>query len=141
VRVSAGQQSAAAPLARPPADGRPTYAPPTFTALVADATASLAAALQDGKKLVEVEFPALPGDKDGEKKREEREKIGNARHARLCPTRSLFLMKKKTHARTTPNRLHRLVRPVHRQQLPIRPGRGPPADCGRGRAVRADPSP
>ena len=53
-------------LPRPPAEGRDMYAPPSFTALVNDATASLAAALEDGRKLVEVEFPALPGDKDGE---------------------------------------------------------------------------
>lgn len=46
--------------------GRATYAPETFDELVDDASAALLAALDDGLKRVEVEFPALPGDKDGE---------------------------------------------------------------------------
>ena len=79
VAPRASAVSSDASLTRPPADGRDLYAPPSFTALVADATASLAAALEDGRKLVEVEFPALPGDKDGAREGEkegEREKEG-----------------------------------------------------------------
>ena len=77
---------------RPPAGGRDLYAPPSFTALVNDATASLAAALEDGRKLVEVEFPALPGDKDGERRetgsgeRERERRRGCARGSALSPT-------------------------------------------------------
>ena len=45
--------------------GRATYAPATFDELVDDASTALLAALDDGLKRIEVEFPALPGDKDG----------------------------------------------------------------------------
>ncbi len=46
--------------------GRATYAPATFDELVDDASTALLAALDDGLTRIEVEFPALPGDKDGE---------------------------------------------------------------------------
>ena len=56
---------AAAPPAASSSAGRSTYAPASFDVLVDDAGTAVAAALGDGKTLIEVEFPALPGDKDG----------------------------------------------------------------------------
>ena len=50
----------------PPSDaGRAIYAPPSFDVLVADAAVALGGALATGATRLEVEFPALPGDKDG----------------------------------------------------------------------------
>jgi len=43
-------------------EGRATYAPESYTAMCVDAYASLRDALNDGKKLIEVEFPAIPGE-------------------------------------------------------------------------------
>ena len=62
--ASASASAAPSPSRRSRA-GRATYAPATFDELVDDASAALLAALDDGLKRIEVEFPALPGDKDG----------------------------------------------------------------------------
>jgi len=43
-------------------DGRPIYAPASYTEMCHDAYASVRDALRDGKKLIEVEFPAIPGE-------------------------------------------------------------------------------
>ncbi len=48
------------------APGRQTYRPSSFQELVNDATASVRAAIDDGLTRLEVEFPALPGNIDGE---------------------------------------------------------------------------
>ena len=44
------------------AEGRSTYAPESYTEMCGDAYASVADALADGKTLIEVEFPAIPGE-------------------------------------------------------------------------------
>ena len=46
--------------------GRQTYRPASFQELVKDATNSVKAAVGDGLTRMEVEFPALPGNIDGE---------------------------------------------------------------------------
>ena len=43
-------------------DGRPTYCPPSYSAMCVDAFACVKDALDDGEKLLEVEFPAVPGE-------------------------------------------------------------------------------
>ena len=43
-------------------DGRPTNCPPSYGAMCMDAFASVRDALNDGEKLLEVEFPAVPGE-------------------------------------------------------------------------------
>ena len=43
-------------------DGRPTYCPPSYAAMCMDAFGSVQDALNDGEKLLEVEFPAVPGE-------------------------------------------------------------------------------
>ena len=43
-------------------DGRPTYCPPSYGAMCMDAFGSVRDALNDGEKLLEVEFPAVPGE-------------------------------------------------------------------------------
>lgn len=48
------------------APGRQTYRPSSFQELVNDATASVRAAIEDGLTRLEVEFPALPGNIDGD---------------------------------------------------------------------------
>jgi hypothetical protein len=42
-----------------------TYQPSSYTVLVADAVRALQAALADGERLLEIEFPPLPTAKDG----------------------------------------------------------------------------
>lgn len=63
--ASSSAAAAASTSSRRSRAGRATYAPATFDELVDDASAALLAALDDGLRRVEVEFPALPGDKDG----------------------------------------------------------------------------
>lgn len=46
--------------------GRQTYRPASFKELVTDATTSLRSAIDDGLTRLEVEFPSLPGNVDGE---------------------------------------------------------------------------
>ena len=46
--------------------GRQTYRPASFQELVKDATTSVKNAMKDGLTRMEVEFPALPGNIDGE---------------------------------------------------------------------------
>ena len=46
--------------------GRQTYRPASFQELVKDATTSVKTAMKDGLTRMEVEFPALPGNIDGE---------------------------------------------------------------------------
>ena len=46
-------------------DGRPTYCPPSYGAMCMDAFGSVRDALNDGEKLLEVEFPAVPGGRCG----------------------------------------------------------------------------
>jgi hypothetical protein len=48
------------------AAGRMTYRPESYAELVQDATKSVMAAIQDGINLMEVEFPAVPANIDGE---------------------------------------------------------------------------
>jgi hypothetical protein len=43
-----------------------TYRPESYAELVQDATKSVMAAIQDGINLMEVEFPAVPANIDGE---------------------------------------------------------------------------
>ena len=47
------------------AAGRMTYRPQSYAELVQDASKSVLAALEDGIKLMEVEFPAVPVNIDG----------------------------------------------------------------------------
>lgn len=58
VRCTAGAKEA-------PAAGRMTYRPQSYAELVQDASKSVLAALEDGIKLMEVEFPAVPVNIDG----------------------------------------------------------------------------
>jgi hypothetical protein len=51
--------------ARPGAKGRMTYRPQSYNEIVADAVRALQAAIADGERLLEVEFPPLPASKDG----------------------------------------------------------------------------
>lgn len=46
--------------------GRQTYRPASFGELVNDATLAVKAAVADGLTRMEVEFPPLPGNVDGE---------------------------------------------------------------------------
>ena len=46
--------------------GRQTYRPASFQVLVQDATNAVKAAVKDGLTRMEVEFPSLPGNIDGE---------------------------------------------------------------------------
>lgn len=48
------------------APGRQTYRPASFKELVTDATTALRSAIDDGLTRLEVEFPSLPGNIDGE---------------------------------------------------------------------------
>ena len=48
------------------AAGRMTYRPESYAELVKDATNSVIAAIEDGITLMEVEFPAVPANIDGE---------------------------------------------------------------------------
>lgn len=43
-------------------DGRPTYCPPSYAAMCMDAFACVRDAMGDGETLIEVEFPAVPGE-------------------------------------------------------------------------------
>lgn len=43
-------------------EGRSTYAPASYTEMCGDAYASVRDAMADGKTLIEVEFPAIPGE-------------------------------------------------------------------------------
>ena len=43
-------------------EGRSTYAPESYTAMCMDAYASVRDCLNEGKTLIEVEFPAIPGE-------------------------------------------------------------------------------
>jgi hypothetical protein len=58
------QCSASAVPAR--AQGRQTYKPPSFAVLIQDAANALVAAVDDGFNRLEIEFPVLPEDQDGE---------------------------------------------------------------------------
>lgn len=48
------------------AAGRMTYRPESYAVLVQDVANSVLAAIEDGIKLMEVEFPAVPANIDGE---------------------------------------------------------------------------
>jgi len=48
------------------AAGRMTYRPESYAVLVQDVATSVLAAIEDGIKLMEVEFPAVPANIDGE---------------------------------------------------------------------------
>lgn len=48
------------------AEGRSTYKPPSFAVLIQDASNAILAAIGDGFNRLEVEFPVLPEDQDGE---------------------------------------------------------------------------
>lgn len=49
--------------------GRMTYRPESYAELVKDATKSVLAAIEDGVTLMEVEFPAVPANIEGEQRR------------------------------------------------------------------------
>lgn len=49
-----------------------TYRPESYAELVKDATKSVLAAIEDGVTLMEVEFPALPANIEGEQRRRPR---------------------------------------------------------------------
>eukprot|EP00882_Tetradesmus_deserticola_P024642 GHRQ01026944.1.p1 GENE.GHRQ01026944.1~~GHRQ01026944.1.p1 ORF type:complete len:157 (+),score=31.25 GHRQ01026944.1:104-574(+) len=70
-RASQHQQSvrcqAAEPAPAAKAAGRDRYRPQSYSELVADASKSVLAAIEDGIRLMEVEFPAVPTNIDAYK--------------------------------------------------------------------------
>jgi hypothetical protein len=61
-RAAAAASSSDAP---PGAKGRMTYRPQSYNEIVQDAARAVQAAIKDGERLLEVEFPPLPASKDG----------------------------------------------------------------------------
>ncbi len=64
--IATTEESLAQPERIRRAKGRQTYRPASFQVLVQDATNAVKAAVADGLTRLEVEFPALPGNIDGE---------------------------------------------------------------------------
>ena len=64
--IAATEDSLAQPEKIRKLPGRQTYRPASFQELVKDATTSVKTAVKDGLTRMEVEFPALPGNIDGE---------------------------------------------------------------------------
>lgn len=64
--IATTQESLAQPERIRRVPGRQTYRPASFQVLVQDATNAVKAAVKDGLTRLEVEFPALPGNIDGE---------------------------------------------------------------------------
>ncbi len=91
------------------AKGRMTYRPASYAVIVADAVRALQAAMRDGERLLEVEFPPLPSSMDGALlgcKRAAPQGFASRQRARAVRVLT-------RHARS----LQRQQRRVHRRQL------------------------
>jgi hypothetical protein len=100
--------------------GRMTYKPNSYNEIVADAVRALQAAIADGERLVEIEFPPLPSSKDGARR------ACVSQRAALRARRPCLRLWLRAHppATTPPGAL---MRPLPRAQ----PTRAPPRSSSR----------